>query len=189
MHHKDRRRWLGKRPHGKDDRDVLPWLRDRGSLTARLQALGPFAVRTRFQGLAVPTLDEAQVLNIKPGRLAWVREVALLSQDVPVVFAHTVLPYRPRGPLTGWLARLGNRSLGALLFANPGFMRGKLVCRRIDARHELFDTAIHALRLDASPPKFLWARRSRFSFGVQSVLVTEVFAPQIPSSPQAPRRT
>lgn len=180
MHQKDKRRWLGKRPHGKDDLGIFPWLHDRGSLTARLQALGPFAVRTRFQGLAVPTLDEAHVLNIKPGRLAWIREVALFSADIPVVFAHTVLPYRPRGPLTGWLARLGNRSLGALLFADPGFMRGRLFNRRIDARHELFDAAVRTLRLGASPPKFLWARRSRFRYGAQSVLVTEVFAPQVP---------
>lgn len=180
MHQKDRRRWLGKRPHSEEDLGILPWLRDRGSLTARLQALGPFAVRTRFQGLAVPTLDEAHVLEIKPGHLAWVREVTLFCQDAPLVFAHTVLPCRPRGPLTDWLAGLGNRSLGALLFADPGFMRGKLANRRIDARHELFDAAIHALRLDASPPKYLWARRSRFRYGTQSVLVTEIFAPQVP---------
>ena len=103
----------------------------------------------------------------------------LMSGDVPLVFAHTVLPYHPRGPLTGWLARLGNRSLGALLFADPGFMRGKLANRRIDARHELFDAAVRALALEASPPRLLWARRSRFHYGAQSVLVTEIFAPQV----------
>jgi chorismate--pyruvate lyase len=47
--------------------------------------------------------------------------VALFCDDQIVVFAHTVLPCQPRGPLTLWLKRLGSRSLGALLFAMPDF--------------------------------------------------------------------
>ena len=125
----------------------------------------------------MPTLDEARVLGIKRGRLAWVREVALYGDGAPVVFAHTVLACRPRGPLTRWLSRLGNRSLGALLFAHPGFIRGALYGRRLDEHHELFQPAIDAMQLADDPPKALWARRSCFRFGEQSILVTEVFSP------------
>jgi chorismate lyase len=182
MHYKDRRPWQSKRPHSEEDLRFLSWLRDRGSLTARLQTRGAFAVQTLRQGLTVPTLDEAQVLGIRRGRLAWVREVALYCDGAPVVFAHTVLAYRPRGPLTGWLARLGNRSLGALLFANARFIRGALYCQRLDERHELFHPAIAALQRADVPPKVLWARRSRFRFGTQSVLVTEVFSPALSAS-------
>jgi chorismate--pyruvate lyase len=176
---KNKRTWQRKQIHSAEYRHFASWLCDRRSLTARLQARGSFAVRSLRQGLATPTFDEAVFLGIKPGRLAWVREVALLCNGKPVVFAHTVLPWRPRGPLTGWLARLGNRSLGALVFANAGFKRGELHSRRLDQRHELFHAAIDAMQLSDDAPKTLWARRSRFSYGAQSALVTEVFSPTL----------
>jgi len=176
---KNRRAWQSKQIHSAEYRYFASWLCDRRSLTARLQARGSFAVRSLRQGLATPTFDEAVFLGIKPGRLAWVREVALLCNGKPVVFAHTVLPWRPRGPLTGWLARLGNRSLGALVFADAGFKRGELHSRRLDQRHELFHAAIDAMQLSDDAPKTLWARRSRFSYGAQSTLVTEVFSPTL----------
>lgn len=156
-----------------------PWLRDRGSLTAYLQARGQFVVRVLRQGLAMPTSDEAIALGIKRDQLAWVREVVLLCAGEPLVFAHSVLPCRPRGPMTRWLARLGNRSLGALLFAHPGFARGAIHGQRLDHRHALFHPALAAMGLAATPPPHLWARRSCFAFGAQSVLVTEVFAPAL----------
>ena len=158
------------------------WLRDRSSLTARLQAKGTFSVHLLYQGLDIPTFDEAIAMGIKRGRLAWVRDVALICNRKPVVFAHTVLPYRPRGPVTDWLAHLGNRSLGALLFAHPGFSRGEIRCKRIDHRHALFRPAIEAMQCLENTPKYLWARRSRFGFKNQAVLVTEVFSPDLLNS-------
>jgi chorismate--pyruvate lyase len=165
--------------HSEESRPFIPWLRDRGSLTAHLQARGPFVVRVLQQGLAMPTRDEAIALGIKRDQLAWVREVALLCDGQPLVFAHSVLPCRPRGPMTRWLARLSRNSLGALLFAHPGFARGAIHGKRIDHRHALFQPALEAMFLAASPPPHLWARRSRFAFGAQSLLVTEVFAPAL----------
>ncbi len=172
-----RQAWRAKRLRC-DDR-LAGWLSDRGSLTARLQAHGDFAVRLLRQGLARPTRDEAVLLGVKHDRLLWVREVALHVDGRALVFAHTVLPCRPRGPLDPAFKRLGARSLGALLFAHPGFRRGPLHCRRLDGRHPLFAPAIAALKLGPTPPATLWARRSRFVFGAQSVLVSEIFAPAL----------
>lgn len=155
------------------------WLRDRSSLTARIQARGRFTVRVLRQSLGMPTADEALALGIAPGTRAWIREVALLGDDRIVVFAHTVLPRRPRGPLLVWLARLGNRSLGALLFAHPGFSRGPMHFKALDRRHALFAPAIDALQLTERPPDTLCARRSHFGFGTQSALVSEVFSPRL----------
>jgi chorismate--pyruvate lyase len=147
---------------------------DRGSLTARIQAKGRFTVRVLRQGLALPTRDEAAALGIAADTNVWVREVALSCDAQVVVLAHTVLPRQPRGPLTRWLARLGSRSLGSLLFSHAGFRRGEMHFKRLDARHPLFQPACATLGAQA---KTLWARRSLFAFGRQSVLVTEVFSP------------
>lgn len=149
------------------------WLRDRGSLTVRLQSRGHFSVRLLRQGLIKPTRDEAELLGIRANAVAWVREVALLCDGIEVAFAHTVLPRHPRGPVTRWLARLGSRSLGSLLFAHPGFVRGKISFKQLDVRHPLFLPAQQTL---GRAEKTLWARRSLFCLGAQSVLVTEVFS-------------
>ena len=162
-----------------NNRRIRTWLTDSGSLTWRLQTLGAFSVTLLNQGLAHPTGDEAMELGLKRHHLAWTREVALLVDGRPMVFAHTVLPRSPRGPLIRWLERLGNRSLGALLFAHPGFLRGRLAARRLDRRHALFQAAAKALQLTDTHHRELWARRSRFTFGKQSILVTEIFSPEV----------
>jgi len=179
MRQKNRNRWRERTLRTIKATDLRTWLTDSGSLTARLQALGSFSVVLLNQHLTKPNGDEASKLGLGRSHVAWIREVALLLDDKPVVFAHTVLPRLPRGPLIRWLERLGNRSLGALLFAHPGFSRGPLAARRLDQRHALFRPSIEALQLAESPPTELWARRSRFSFGKQSILVTEVFSPAI----------
>ncbi|MEF8768689.1 MAG: chorismate lyase [Candidatus Accumulibacter phosphatis] len=172
-------RWRSSLLRTVDNVAFLPWLRDRASLTARIQARGRFALRVLRQGLARPTADEALALGLMGGEKAWIREVALSCDDQRVVFAHTVLPCRPRGPLTLWLARLGSRSLGALLFAHAGFRRGPMTFHRIDRRHALFTPAVAALQHADQVPRMLWARRSQFGFGSQSVLVSEVFSPRL----------
>lgn len=171
--------WRSSLPRTSDNTLPREWLRDRGSLTARIQTKGRFAVQVLRQGLGKPTPDDASALDLAPGILVRLREVILFCGDEIVVFAHTVLPRRPRGPLTRWLARLGNRSLGALLFAHAGFARGPMHFRRLDQHDQLLAAARRALGASGETPGVLWARRSRFSFGRQTVLVTEVFSPRI----------
>lgn len=153
------------------------WLREPGSLTARLLRLGRFRVAVLRQFLSHAHGDEYAALGLRPGARCWVREVVLYCNETPVIYAHTVLPAQPRGVLTRWFARLGSRSLGSLLFAHPGFVRAPLSFTRIDARHP-FHAAAAAL-LDAPPPASFPARRCLHRYGRQAVLVSEVFLPEI----------
>ncbi len=171
--------WRSSQLHSPEIAPFKHWLLDRGSLTARLQRLGTFSVAPLRQGLEIPNRDETQILRLRNGKLAWRREVTLFCNDRPLVFAHTVMSRQPRGPMLRWLGRLGNRSFGALLFAHPGFVRGPIEVRQLDARHPLFLPATVALGLAGLPPKTLWARRSPFFFGEQGALVTEVFSPEV----------
>lgn len=168
------RRWRATLMRSSGNPACQPFLSHRGSLTRRLQQHGDFSLRLLRQRLAPPTLDEAALLGIVPSTLVQVREVALCCDGRVLVFAHTVLPCRPRGPLQRWLARLGARSLGLLLFSHPGFARGEMTFRCIDRRHPLFAPAAAVLGMDQQR---FWARRSIFGFAGQRVLVTEVFAP------------
>lgn len=151
------------------------WLSDHGSLTRRLRAACPaFRVRRLRQGHGRPHGDEGGIMGLRPGQRAVVRDVLLQCGDIPLVFAHTVIPLAGlTGPWAG-LARLGNRPLGEALFADPRIQRHPLECRRLDRRHPLFRAARPHL---AAVPRHLWARRSRFTLRGHSILVTEVFLP------------
>lgn len=155
-----------------------PWRVDAGSLTARIVArCGRFRVQVLGEVRARPFADESSLIDLPPGHRAWVREVLLIADDVPVVFAHSVLA--PRDLTGAWhMARaIGSRPLGAALFADPRIQRGPLAAARLDATHPLYRRA--AAHLAGDLPPALWARRSRFCRLGRPLLVTEVFLPGI----------
>jgi len=153
------------------------WLIHRGSLTARLQQrYAQFSVQTQSMRLARAMQDEIQLLGLNSFQLATVREVTLISNQQPVVFAHSVIPRKAlRGPWHA-LARLGNQPLGALLFANPQVKRTPLRYKKLSKHHRLYQKAVAHVK---TPPQHLWARRSVFYLNCASILVTEVFLPQL----------
>lgn len=170
-----RSKWRSRFVRGRENRGVASWLTEPGSLTARCQACsGQFRVAVLAYGLGDPLADEGLRLPRRRGH-AWVREVMLECDGTPVIFAHTVLPATPRGRLTRWLARLGSRSLGSLLFTHPGFRRGTIEVLCLDKSHPLYRKAAAVGQVGES----LWARRSLHRLGCQNVLVTEVFLPAI----------
>ncbi len=152
------------------------WLTDRGSLTARLQQqAGPIKVKVLFQGLRRANRDEA-FLFAAPDKRVMVREVLLLRGATPLVFAHTVFA---AGGLRGaWrgIAGLGNRPLGAALFADPRIARFPLRQKKLPRTHPLYRRAAAQLK---HPPPSLWARRSIFAAGNSPILVSEVFLPAL----------
>ena len=171
---------------------LKPWLLDRGSLTKRLQQryqAQNFAVLPCLQTYQKPLLDEGAALHMFAHQRAYIREVLLLGNEQAVVFAHSVLPRGAfRGNVFG-LERLGNKPLGALLFANPKVKRTALQYKKLMPHHVLYQ---HALKFksqsqqqyqDANagikPPSFLWARRSVFTLNCANIMVTEVFLPAL----------
>lgn len=96
-----------------------PWLTDRGSLTARIEARCPgVRVQVVFQGLRRPDRDERFVFAHRGRARVLVREAFLYCGDAPVVFAHTVLDPEHLDGVWRSVAKLGNRPLGAALFAD-----------------------------------------------------------------------
>lgn len=168
-------KWRARPTGGALDSALASWLREPGSLTARCQRNSrQFRVRLLRYEKGRALADEG--LRLKQSRHpAWIREVALECDGVPVIFAHTTLSTAVNGRLSRWLSRLGSNSLGSLLFTHPGFRRGAIEFRRLDKRHPLF---LRAAALGATGDN-LWARRSLHRLGAQQVLVTEVFLPAV----------
>lgn len=154
-----------------------PWLRDHGSLTRRIQQrCKQFGVRNVCDCLMTVAHDETALLAHPPRQKIYTREVFLLADNRPVVFAHSVVaPQHLRG---AWhsLQNLGSRPLAALLFTHPLVQRAPLHYRMLKPGHPLYRRAIAALD---TPPPGLWARRSLFTLHGTPLLVTEVFLPEI----------
>lgn len=153
------------------------WLIEKGSLTARLQQrYQHFSVKPLIVKYAKPTLDEAGLLHMTANDAALIREVFLIGNGQPVVFAHSVLPRNSlRGEWRG-LGKLGNKPLGATLFANLEVKRTPLSYKKLSPNHALYQSAVNGL---IDKPAFLWARRSVFNLNCANIMVTEVFLPHL----------
>lgn len=154
-----------------------PWLRDHGSLTARIvQRCEKFSVQTARSGYARIAFDESSVLNIPARQLAYSREVFLLADGQPVVFAHSACATKNLRGAWQAMRGLGNRSLGSLLFTHPLVTRQPLHYKVLRSNHPLYQRAANTLK---NPPPILYARRSLFTLHHAPLLVTEVFLPEI----------
>jgi len=174
---------VASRLHCRDiPKPILRWLLDPASLTRRVQAvcIGQFRVEVLEQGYARPLCSEAQRLGMRAGSSAFVREVHLMCDEHPWIYARTVIP---RTTLTGprrHLTRLKNRPLGAVLFADPTMVRGSVEVARLTPGDRLYP---HVLAHEDGVYAPIWGRRSVFTLAGFPLLVSEIFLPGIPACP------
>ena len=154
-----------------------PWLRDHGSLTKRIQQRSrDFKVRNVYNGLCKANRDEFDLLKVSRPQHIYARDVILFADDKPVVFAHSVVAAHHLYGIWHALQHLGSRPLGALLFSHPLVQRAPLSYKALKPEHPLYRQAADVLEIN---PQRLWARRSVFTLHHASLLVTEVFLPDI----------
>lgn len=158
--------------------DISCWLFDQGSLTRRvIQACDKqFRVEVVSQGWARPMLNEAIRLGMHNKEVALIRQVYLYCGDTPWVFARTVIPKKTLTGAQRYLAHLGNKPLGAVLFADPNMRRDEVEVARISSKQRLFNVATQHL---TEQPDSIWGRRSVFYLNKKRLLVNEVFLPAI----------
>jgi chorismate--pyruvate lyase len=153
------------------------WITEPGSLTRRVQdgCGGVFELRLLRQGWGDALPSERQLLRADHHGRALIREVELLCDGAPRIFARTLLPARSLIGRTRELSRLGTRPLGAVLFADPSTRRGIVEFARLSPAHALFAVATaHAV---GDRPAELWARRTVYRYAGRPLLVNEIFLP------------
>ncbi len=122
--------------------------------------------------------SEGMLLGMRRGENAIIREVELLIDGVPWVFARTVIPASSlRGPAKR-LTMLGTKPLGEVLFAEPHTERVVMEIASLHSRHNLFNKAIRSLDVQ---PERLWGRRTLFNLAGSPLLVNELFLPTLDS--------
>ena len=162
------------------------WLFDPASLTARLinACEGQFSVRVISQSWGTPLWNESKRLGMCERQSALIREVFLYCDDQPWVFARTVIPRTTLSGKEKYLANLGSKPLGAVLFADPNMHRDQFEVTSLREGDLLY---AHANQLASSKPAEIWGRRSAFYLSDKPLLVNEIFLPTITQC-QAARR-
>ncbi len=157
--------------------ELRSWICERNSLTRRLKrsCQGRFQIRLEGQAWGRPMTDEARVLGLRPGACALIRQVYLLCEGRPRVYARTVIPSCTLRAERR-LASLGSRPLGDLLFGDASISRVHLQAAPIPAQDPLFRLATRKRPLNAGA---LWGRRSIFKLRGKPLLVVEIFLPGV----------
>lgn len=156
------------------------WLQAEGSLTSRLRLHGEVAVQVLRQGTAALWADEQEDLHARGG---YVREVVLLLNGRPAVWARSATTHPAiQGP---WRAirGLGTRPLAELLFAGRHaereplqahhLVRGSRQERHIGRQWQHLPQAAEG----AAMPR--WSRSSVFGRSGHPLRVMEAFSPWV----------
>ncbi|PKI16384.1 chorismate--pyruvate lyase family protein [Colwellia sp. 12G3] len=163
------------------------WLLDEGSLTARLKSRGEnFEVKVIGEQQQLCSAEEACAL-IKVDEPILVREVILYCDNVPQVFARSLLPLASLTGKEKALAHLGEQPLGQVLFNNPSLQRMRLelsafasdssvaiLAAKLEIMHSIDKLPVNAV---ITENKALWGRRSIFMVDNKPLMVAEVFLP------------
>ncbi len=157
---------------------VYAWLKDPASLTRRVTDAcdGRFRVRVRFQGWGKALNSETRLLQLGLREACLIREVELLCNDQPQVFARTLMPVSSLTGAARQLAQLRDKPLGKVLFADAHTRRKQVQIARFLPGHKSFQSAVSHL---GEVPEELWGRRTLFLYAGKPILVNEVFLPTL----------
>ena len=172
-------RWFSHANGVNPSAEMRRWLTDRRSLTDKLVAGSThFRVQRLHQQRALSLPDEFAMLASPCRSNVREREVLLLCDGSPVVFAHTIVPLDATASDWPFFSALGERSLGTTLFGDPQVERGALQFARLHAEHPLVQRACKAIGANLIDVP-LYARRCLFRRKNGLLLVTEVFLPAL----------
>lgn len=160
-------------------RPLQDWLFDPSSMSVKLRALNnnTLTVKVLTQRWLSPYVDEAKLLGITPRRVALVREVVLYGNEQPYVYGRSVFPAQTISGRRGCLGyKLGQGSLGDLLFTDPTIMRSEFEIAQLPSKHEQYPAINDFFNSDMTTT---WGRRSLFFYRQQPLLVTEIFLPAL----------
>lgn len=153
------------------------WLLDVGSLTERVQmqckAFNLILIGQRQEALTLDEFQQVCSANQPFNQNEWqVREILLLGDGQPWVFARSVIPQQL---CEKNFADLNTQPLGQLLFNDARFKRMPFEVAHIsDSRSFLNELGILS-------HMELWGRRSTFCFENLKMSVSEIFLPSCPA--------
>lgn len=137
---------------------------------------GRFSVRVLSHQWITPRAEEAKLLGVPRRQLALLRQVQLLCDNTVCVYARSIIPLSTLKGRHRRLKYLGDKPLGGYLFAQPNLIRSNQHIAHIVKKDPLFEIALPENEQNCDQ---VWGRRSLFSMGNKSLLVSEFFLPAL----------
>ena len=130
-----------------------------------------FSVSVLSQQWQTLNPEEASAMGLTDVHSALVRQVILRCGNKPMIYARTVIPATTIQGAQRRYANMGNRPLGAMLFADRTMKREAIQIAKLPVEQFVIKD------LDTDEP--IWGRRSVFRVSGKPLLVSEYFLPEL----------
>ncbi|WP_159565482.1 chorismate lyase [Budvicia diplopodorum] len=142
------------------NKSIADWLLEEESMTRRCECYcREVTVQPQFEGYVSAESLAGEASELPVDQRYWVREILLFGDNIPWLWARTVVPeFTLSGPELS-LKTLGTTPLGRYLYAQPALERDYIQISLLDS---------------------LWGRRSRLRLSGKPLLLTEIFLPSAP---------
>ena len=139
------------------DTNTRSWLLELGPITERIKANGSFKLDLIKDELGEVNELDSDFLGKNIGEIK-IREVLLLSNNKPKVFARSLIPIRTIEKGLSELGELGSKPLGDILFEKEIFKKIETVFAKFSESGNLY-----------------WGRKSKYLVEVYPLSVMEIF--------------
>lgn len=139
------------------DTHVKSWLTETGPITNRIKSNGTFKLELIKDEVGTVNRIDANFLGEDLGEIK-IREVLLLSNNKPKVFARSLIPNRTIEKGLSELGELGSKPLGDILFEKEIFKKIETVFAKFSESGNLY-----------------WGRKSKYLVKVYPLSVMEIF--------------
>ena len=119
------------------NKEILSWLNEPGSITSRIKSFSNFKLKLLKDGPGEVdiTEDDLIISNYEENNI---REVILLSNEEPLIYAKSIIPLETIKLGLNILGNLKENPLGDILFSNPEIKKKYMLFARFQSKEEIF---------------------------------------------------
>ena len=119
------------------NKEILSWLNEGGSITSRIKSFSNFKLKLLKDGPGEVdiTEDDLIISNYEENNI---REVILLSNEEPLIYAKSIIPLETIKLGLNILGNLKENPLGDILFSNPEIKKKYMFFARFQSKEEIF---------------------------------------------------
>ena len=119
------------------NKEILSWLNEPGSITSRIKSFSNFKLKLLKDGPGeVDIIDDDLIIsNYKENNI---REVILLSDEEPLIYAKSIIPLETIRLGLGILGNLKENPLGDILFSNPEIKKKHMLFAKFESNKRIF---------------------------------------------------
>ena len=118
------------------NKEILSWLNEGGSITSRIRSFSNFKLKLLKDGPGEVDIieDDLIISNYEENNI---REVILLSNEEPLIYAKSIIPLETIKLGLNILGNLKENPLGDILFSNPEIKKKYMLFARFQSKEEI----------------------------------------------------